>query len=152
MHFVIVTKQNIQLIEQISDALHQEWASLSPWADTAQIKHRLHERSQAANPQILSCFVDSNVQLLATASTILRELPDIQQATWWLGEVLTVPSARGKRIGTQLIETLYQHYRKSTSESLYLYTPDMQGLYRKMGWQDVEQRKVNDELVTIMKR
>lgn len=67
-------------------------------------------------------------------------------------EVLTVPSARGKRIGTQLIETLYQHYRKSTSESLYLYTPDMQGLYRKMGWQDVEQRKVNDELVTIMKR
>lgn len=152
MHFVIVTEQNTQLIEQISQALNQEWADLTPWADIAQIKQRLLERSLATNPQILSCFVDSDDQLLATASTILHELPDVQQATWWLGEVLTVPSARGKKIGSQLIETLYQHYSQFTTEKLYLYTPDMQALYRKMGWQDVEQRKVNDELVTVMKR
>lgn len=152
MRFVIVTEQDTLLIDQISHALNQEWANLSPWADTVQIKQRLLKRSQAANPQILSCFVDNNEQLLATASTIFHELPDVQQATWWLGEVLTVPSARGKRIGSQLIEVLYQYYRQFTNESLYLYTPDMQALYRKMGWQDVEQREVNDELVTVMKR
>ncbi|EPL9568118.1 hypothetical protein MMK73_000159 [Providencia rettgeri] len=55
-------------------------------------------------------------------------------------------------MGSQLIEVLYQHYRQFTNESLYLYTPDMQALYRKMGWQDVESREINDELVTVMKR
>lgn len=152
MHFVIVTEQDTQLIEQISHALNQEWADLTPWADIALIKQRLLERSMAEKPQILSCFVNNDGQLLATASTILHELPDVQQATWWLGEVLTVPSARGKKIGSQLIEVLYQHYRQFTNESLYLYTPDMQALYRKMGWQDEESREINDELVTVMKR
>lgn len=152
MRFIIVTEQDTQLIAQISQALHREWSSLTPWADITQISQRLLARSRADNPQILSCFVDEDNQLLATASTIFRELPDVHQATWWLGEVLTVPAARGKKIGSQLIEVLYQHYRQSTPESLYLYTPDMQALYRKMGWQDVEQREVNDELVTIMKR
>ncbi|MBP6121334.1 MULTISPECIES: hypothetical protein [Providencia] len=52
----------------------------------------------------------------------------------------------------RLIERLYQEYRLNTDENLYLYTPDMQVLYRRMGWVDVEQRSVNGEFVTVMKR
>ncbi|EPL9568119.1 hypothetical protein MMK73_000160 [Providencia rettgeri] len=85
MHFVIVTEQDTQLIEQIGYALNQEWADLTPWANIALIKQRLLERSMAEKLQILSCFVNHDGQLLATASTILHELPDVQQATWWLG-------------------------------------------------------------------
>ncbi|HBC7429695.1 TPA: GNAT family N-acetyltransferase [Providencia rettgeri] len=152
MQFVIVQQQDTQLIDQISSALHQEWATLTPWSDISIIKERLFNRSHIDNPQILSCFVDEHGQLLACASIILHELPDVSGAQWWLGEVLTIPSARGRKIGTKLIEQLYQYYHRFNIAPLYLYTPDMQALYRQMGWEDAEQRLVNGEWVTVMKR
>ena len=152
MNFIIINQGHTQLIEQIASALHQEWSELTPWSDINQIEARLYLRCRSQTESILCAYVDDNGNLLATASTIYQELPEITQATWWLGEVLTVPSTRGKKIGVRLIERLYQEYRLNTDENLYLYTPDMQILYRRMGWIDVEQRSVNGEFVTVMKR
>ncbi|WP_369410983.1 N-acetyltransferase [Candidatus Pantoea formicae] len=41
--------------------------------------------------------------------------------------------------------------RQRSIPALWLYTPDQQALYRRYGWQDVEQREVSHEEVTIMK-
>ncbi len=152
MNFIIINQSHAQLIEKIALALHLEWAELPPWSDINQIEARLYLRCANQTESILCAYIDDNGNLLATASTIYQELPEITQATWWLGEVLTVPSARGKKIGVQLIERLYQEYRLNTDENLYLYTPDMQALYRRMGWQDVEECYVNGEFVTVMQR
>ncbi|ENG4183648.1 GNAT family N-acetyltransferase [Providencia rettgeri] len=152
MHFIVVTPQDTQLIEQISRALHHEWRHLPPWENISAIRMRLIERCSHDNRQILSCYADKNGNLLATASTILHELTGVHQATWWLGEALTVPEARGHKMGSKLIEELYNYYHNLIGQSLYLYTPDMQQLYRRMGWKDVEERIVNHEQVTVMKR
>lgn len=66
--------------------------------------------------------------------------------------MLTLPEARGHKMGSKLIEKLYNYYHNLIGQSLYLYTPDMQQLYRRMGWKDVEERIVNHEQITVMKR
>lgn len=152
MIFIKINEDDCQLIEQIALALHHEWSDFSPWCDVEQIRARLLARSHHESNEILCAYVDENNQLLATASTIYKELPEISYATWWLGEVLTIPAARGRKIGVQLIDRLYQEYHKNIHESLYLYTPDIQALYNRMGWVNVEECYVNNELVTIMKR
>lgn len=152
MNFVILNESHTQLIEQIANTLHTEWHELESWNDTANIHQRLIVRIAASSPETVSCFVDDNGQLLATASIILKELTDIQNAKWWIGEIVTVPSARGQGIGSQLIERLYHEFKQCSDECLYLYTPDMQALYRRMGWVDVQQTIANDEQVTVMKR
>lgn len=152
MHFVILNESHVQLIEQIVNTLHAEWHELASWNDMSNIRQRLIARITAPSPQSVACFVDDNGQLLTTASIILNELTNIPNATWWMGEIITEPSARGKGIGRQLIEQLYDKFKQCSDESLYLYTPDMQALYRRMGWIDVQQTIANDEQVTVMKR
>ncbi|HEF8772826.1 MULTISPECIES: GNAT family N-acetyltransferase [Providencia] len=152
MHFITLNEHHTHLIEQITHTLHTEWHELKSWSDLDNIRQRLITRITAPSPQTVACFIDDNEQLLATASIILNELIGIKDSKWWIGEIVTVPSARGKGIGSQLIEQLYHKFKQHTDECLYLYTPDMQALYRRMGWRDVQHTIANNEQVTVMKR
>jgi N-acetylglutamate synthase-like GNAT family acetyltransferase len=49
-----------------------------------------------------------------------------------------------KRVEVEAIDSGLQHF--------YLYTPDQQALYRRLGWQDVETLEYRGETVTVMSR
>jgi len=94
--------------------------------------------------------IDTENNVVAAGSLICYELNDNPQRMYWLGEVITRPSHRGKGIGTTLVKRLIKHACEQNIAELWLYTPDMQPLYRKLGWVDEETRIVAEESVTVM--
>lgn len=87
---------------------------------------------------------------VATAGIIRYELEDCPEREYWLGDVVTAPSQRGKGGATVLVNACVARCQQQGIETLYLYTPDKQARYARMGWQPVEQRQVAGERVTVM--
>ncbi|MGL9735972.1 MAG: GNAT family N-acetyltransferase [Symbiopectobacterium sp.] len=64
--------------------------------------------------------------------------------------MVTDSSQRGKGLATALTNGCVALCQQHGIEMLYLYTPDKQALYARMGWQPLEQRQVAGEIVTVM--
>lgn len=96
--------------------------------------------------------LDENEQVVGTAGVMRYELSDVAERKYWLGEVFTCHHLRGKGIGSALVKACIERSRAAGIDTLWLYTPDQQGLYGRLGWLEAERREVNGEWVSIMQR
>ncbi|MBS0201759.1 MAG: GNAT family N-acetyltransferase [Planctomycetes bacterium] len=140
------------LIPTIAEHLRQEWKDFAPWSDIAVIEARLRDASGSAPFPYCLVAVSAAGEFLGTASVKRNELPGHPDKPFWLSEVLVPKPLRGQGIGRRLIEQIVESARSSGIPSLFLYTPDQQELYRRLGWEDCCQEFVNGEVVTIMCR
>jgi predicted N-acetyltransferase YhbS len=68
----------------------------------------------------------------------------------WLGEVCVMTALRGQGIGAALIRACITESTRLRLPALYLYTPDQQALYARLGWEELQHDFVNGENVSIM--
>jgi len=141
---------NPDYLAQTSGLLFSEWSCLPLWADEERIRTRLIERNSSDNRQITLVVINAENSVIAAASLIQYELSDDPLRIHWLGEVITKPSHRGQGIGSLLVKELIKYASAQNITELWLYTPDMQSLYRKLGWEDKETRIVDGESVSVM--
>lgn len=140
------------LLPAIAKLLHQEWGELPPWASVSEVEQRLARHSNIGRaPFALVALGDGN-EFLGTASVKLFELPEHPEKAHWLGEVFVSSELRGKGVGTALIRACVAECERLQLGSLYLYTPDQQALYARLGWEEIERAQVNGENVSIMCR
>ncbi len=137
-------------IDEIAQLLHEEWGYLPPWSSQSLIAERLKTSSSGQPFPLTFIALSTDGRLLGTASVKLRELANHVDKEHWLGEVFVPKELRGQGIGFALIRCCIEYTFNTGSDSLYLYTPDQQSLYRRFGWIDVEETHVNGETVTIM--
>ena len=140
-----------QLLDTVSAMLHQEWSEFPHWRDRSAIRQRLLMRNAQDARTFTLVASNADGEVLATASTILHELDDISERQFWMGEVLTAAAHRGKGVASALVQRLIAEARQRDVAELWLYTPDQQALYRRYGWQEVEQRIVSAEQVSVMR-
>lgn len=147
---VFTLQQQPERHHEIARLLHSEWSALPNWSSLPAISQRLQQRNRhdAVTFTLLSCADDGT--LMGTASVIEYELDDKPERRYWLGEVFTPREWRGKGVGSALVNACVARARDSGIDALWLYTPDQQPLYRRLGWQDAGQRWVSEEWVTLM--
>jgi predicted N-acetyltransferase YhbS len=139
-----------QHLRAVAALLNLEWGELSPWASLPEIEKRLAEKPEIAGvPFTLVALGDSDV-LLGTASVKLFELPEHRDKMHWLGEVCVTASMRGQGVGSGLIRACIAESTRLRLPKLYLYTPDQQALYARLGWEELQSAFVNEENVSIM--
>ena len=139
-------------LETVTEYLHGEWSDFAHWAQKDYIRQRLVQRIGSRGRQCVLIALDEKEQAVGTAGVMRYELSDVAERKYWLGEVFTCHHLRGKGIGTALVKACIARSRAAGIDTLWLYTPDQQGLYGRLGWQEVEQREVNGERVSIMQR
>ncbi len=142
--------QQPHLFPVVTQMLHREWSAFANWRDADAIQQRLLARNAAEAQTLTLVATNESGELMATASIIQYELDDIAAREFWLGEVITAAQHRGKGLASALVTRLIAEARQRAIPALWLYTPDQQALYRRFGWQDVEQRAIAGEEVTIM--
>jgi predicted N-acetyltransferase YhbS len=142
--------QQPHLFDAVAQMLHREWSDLANWRDATIIQQRLQTRNADEAKTLTLVATTTEGELMATASIIHYELRDIAEREFWLGEVMTASKHRGKGLASELVTRLIAEARQRGIAALWLYTPDQQALYRRFGWQDVEQRVMADEEVTVM--
>lgn len=141
-----------QLIPTIAQMLHVEWRDFAPWSTPELIESRFGEASSGAVFPYCLVAVSKSGDFMGTASVKLNEVPSHRDKRHWLGEVFVPKPLRGQGIATRLIERIVTYAFSSSAECLYLYTPDQQAFYRRLGWQPCCEEIVNAEVVTIMVR
>jgi predicted N-acetyltransferase YhbS len=139
-----------QLIPTIAEMLHLEWGRLAPWSSEATIAARFRGATGTERFPYCVIAVSESGEFMGTASVKLNEIPSHPDKQHWLGEVFVPKPLRGRGIATCLIEQIVEYSFASGARCVYLYTPDQQELYHRLGWQPCGEEVVNAEPVTIM--
>jgi GNAT superfamily N-acetyltransferase len=148
---ILLLSQARHHLPTIADWLHKDWGALAPWADVNAIKQRLEDRCGGqAFPTCLIAQSDAGA-LLGTASLKIRELEKHPNKTYWLGDEYVKSEHRGQGLGSLLTQAAVDLAFTHRAQEIFLYTPDSQALYGKLGWTVVGQEWVNDEHVTLMR-
>jgi N-acetylglutamate synthase-like GNAT family acetyltransferase len=72
------------------------------------------------------------------------------ELTPWLGGVYVAPDHRRQGIGSALVVRAVDEASEISVERLYLYTPDQERFYTRLGWSVVEQCQYRGEDVVVM--
>lgn len=138
-----------KLISELAQLLNKEWGHLEPWRDIKRLENVLRSRCRPFAPMTLVAL--EGERLAGSASIKLRELPHHHDKEYWVGDVIVAKSHRGRGIGKLLMRASVRHARESGITSLYLYTPDHELYYEKLGWVTVGRDPANGEDNAIMK-
>lgn len=129
----------------------EAWGHLHPGLTLAQAIERTKANcGQASVPSNFVAMQDGTP--VGTASLIVDDMSIRRELTPWLASVFVVPEWRGQGIASALVKRVEAEAIESGTRHFYLYTPDQQALYRRLGWKDVESLEYRGETVTLMSR
>ncbi|MCE3026562.1 MULTISPECIES: GNAT family N-acetyltransferase [unclassified Salinicola] len=131
------------------------WGALYPEESWPQ--WRDHLRRQCGEQGVPSVFVaiaeEAGREIpVGTASLTESDLDSRPELTPWLASVFVPPAWRGRGIASALVERVAEEARVGGCPGCYLYTPDQQALYARLGWQTQEELDYRGERVTLMWR
>lgn len=140
-------------IDELVEALYTEWHDFAPWSGRDKIQAR-YRNALAVGSELPQIWMAENGQgqLLGSAALKEYDLHYSEEARYWLGDVFVLPQHRGCGAGGALVRTCLDAARQTGIRQLYLYTPDMQRLYQRYGWRQIDERWVNGERVSVMVR
>lgn len=129
----------------------EAWGHLHPGLTQEQAVERLKaECGQGGVPSIFVAIKGET--LVGTASLIADDMSIRRELAPWLASVFVLPEWRGQGIASALVKRVEAEAIESGIRHFYLYTPDQQALYRRLGWQDEESLEYRGETVTVMSR
>ena len=68
----------------------------------------------------------------------------------WLAGLYVAPDARGRGVGSALVQYVVRQAAAMGAGRLYLYTASARGFYERLSWQPIGEEWYLDEAVTIM--
>lgn len=138
-------------ISPLAQALYTEWHDFAPWSSLDKIHAYYQECLHSNGLPLAFAAIDEHGRLLGSAALKRHDISALPQYEYWLGDVFVLPEFRGLGVGKHLIEHCLAAARRLQLPCLYLYTPDVQAVYAKFGWQQIRQHWHNGETVSIMK-
>jgi GNAT superfamily N-acetyltransferase len=138
-----------EFIAELAELHFSEWGYLNPGGTLEGKKEYLGRNcGRGGVPSFIIAVEDA--ELIGSASLIAQDMDDRPDLTPWLADVFVKPGYRGRGVATALIQRIEAEARSAGITTLYLYTPGAAGLYRRLGWNTVEERKYKGVDVIIM--
>ncbi len=135
-------------IPRLAEWHHQEWSYLNPDLTVSQRAEWM--QSYLSDDLVPSTFIALREQLLGSAAIIEHDLETRPDLSPWLASVFVAPEHRGQGIGTKLVIHVMEKVREAGILVLYLFTPDKEGFYQKLGWQTLSKETFRDHPITVM--
>lgn len=136
-------------IRTIAEWHQVEWGHLSDRNTQDRIAEFHEQRESRSIPLTLVAWHDERP--VGTASLLVHDMDTHPELTPWLGSVYVVPEMRGRGFGTQLCRSAMQEAGRLGVGTLYLFTPDQEQLYARLGWEVVAKEQYRGELETLMR-
>lgn len=138
-----------EFIPEIAAWLFNEWGHLTPGASVERSIQRLRDRCLHDTLPLTFIAIEDG-QPVGTISLVADDLKTRPDLTPWIASVFVPPAARNRGIGSQLMEFAEQQARELGYARLYLFTPNKQRMYARLGWQRMAEVEYRGDLVTIM--
>ncbi|MBI4764061.1 MAG: GNAT family N-acetyltransferase [Deltaproteobacteria bacterium] len=136
-------------IPVLADWHHREWSYLNP---NETVEQRIADmQSYLTDRLVPSTFIAKEEELLGSAAVIEHDLDTRPELSPWLASVFVAPEHRGKGAGSKLVIHVMEKAREAGISALYLFTPDKEHFYQKLGWQTISKETYQGHLITVMK-
>lgn len=133
---------------QLASWHQEEWSYLNPGES---IEQRIARMQPFLNNQLVpSTFIAKEDNLSGSAALVSHDMETRPDLSPWLASVYVAVEFRGRGTGTKLVKHVMQQAFKGGINKLYLYTPDKEIFYSKLGWKTLSREKYHGLDVTIM--
>jgi N-acetylglutamate synthase-like GNAT family acetyltransferase len=138
-----------QHLKEVCSWHQNEWGYLNP---DRTLTDRIEEmKSHLKQQSVPATYLALEDNLPVGCASILKSDMDTRlEFTPWLASVFVKKEYRHKKIGRNLVKTIMEHANSAGIEKLFLYTPDREHFYKKMGWKTIEKVFYHNAEVTIM--
>jgi N-acetylglutamate synthase-like GNAT family acetyltransferase len=133
---------------------HTQWSYLRP-ADTKEERaERL--KTRLSKTQIPTTFVayttdeDGTEVVLGSCSLVVQDLDTRPELSPWLASVYVGQKHRRQGIGSALVRHAAKKAAEWGVETLYLFTPDRERFYARLGWTIVERTPFGGKMQVVM--
>ena len=147
---VSIVRLEVQHIDNLAQALFEEWHNFAPWSSVDKIRSYYHECLRDDNLPLAFAAIGHSHVLLGSAALKRHDITAFPQYEYWLSDVFVLSEHRGKGVGRCLVAHCIEAARLLGIRQLYLYTPDAQAFYRSFGWIAVRRHFYKGEWVTLM--
>lgn len=128
---------------------HDEWQDYNPGLTFERRLERMQVHlADELVPSTLVAIHDT--QAVGSAAIGQCDMPSHPELTPWLESVFVVPAHRQQGIASALVKAMMLHAARQGVEQMYLFTPDRQTFYEKMGWQFMLKESYRGHDVTVM--
>ena len=133
---------------------HAQWSYLRP-GDTKE-KRTARLRTRLSKTQIPTTFVayttdaDGAEIVLGSSSLLVQDLDTRPELSPWLASVYVDENYRGQGIGSALVRHAAQKAAEFGVEKLYLFTPDREQFYARLGWTVIERTPFGGKMQVVM--
>ena len=128
---------------------HDEWAYLRPGSSVEARIARL--RSCCGHreiPTVVVSFSDST--LLGSAMLVAHDMDTRMELSPWLAGVFVAPDHRRHGIGAAMVRRVIDDATALGVRRLYLYTPNTEQFYSRLGWSPIERTSYRGVDVVVM--
>jgi GNAT superfamily N-acetyltransferase len=130
---------------------HGKWGHLPPARTVEQIEAGFRTRLNRDHIPLTLIALEGE-QPLGTASIFVQDMSTRPELTPWMAAVFVAPEQRGRGIGSTLVQAIETQARALGIGRLYLFTPDKEHFYTRLGWSPVEWTEYRTERVLIMQK
>lgn len=137
-------------IDELASWHHAEWHHLDRSYDATRRRAELAAHCKTTSLPATFIALEDDA-LVGGICLVAEEVPDRPQYSPWISRIYVSPEHRGRAIGRALIEHAKKKLLQQGYTELYLLTEDKSPYYARMGWNKVENYRLNGHDVEIMK-
>jgi GNAT superfamily N-acetyltransferase len=129
---------------------HREWGHLyADWTLEAAHAELVEHAAHRSLPTTL-VLIDGE-QLLGSVSLVLEDAPEFSdEGSPWLASLFVIPEARGRGLGTRLVNAAVAVAAHDQIAELFLFTPDQAAFYQRLGWKLITRTSLKGTAVDLM--
>ena len=128
---------------------HDEWSYLNPGGSVEKRIERMRTYLGENLIPTMLIAVEGN-DVLGSAALIASDMDTKPELSPWLANVYVRADKRGLGVGAKLVKSVMDLAKQNQLPRIYLFTPDQENFYAKMGWQTLSKENYRNSLVTIM--
>jgi N-acetylglutamate synthase-like GNAT family acetyltransferase len=127
-----------EFIPVLAPAIVEHWRFVIP-DDTVESRIAKLEKQMNRDTLPIGWVAHADGEVFGTASLRVHDLKGREDLTPWLGGVFVRPEYRRRGAASTLCRAVEDKAWSLGFEVLYLFTPDQQSLYARLGWRNLEQ-------------
>ena len=139
-----------RFISTLARWFHDQWGHLQPETSIEKRITRLHDRCKKTGGVPLTLIAIKDHGVVGTASLVKHDMDVHLELTPWLSSVYVAKEHRNQGIGSQLVNRIVQEAKNMDTKMLYLFTPDREGFYTRLGWRLLYREKYRGQPVVVM--
>jgi len=129
--------------------LYDEWGTLAPGRSLETAHEKVRQCFGGDElPLTIVCALDG--VLVGTAGIDTADMATHPELTPWMVSVYVAQAHRRKGIGSALCRRIEDEFQRLGVQTAYLFTPDQEPLYARLGWKAMSREDYHGESVVIM--